>query len=227
MAKLSGLIPILAELLALPEKSVAMYARHLREARLITTGGRGLGGAKMSPKDCSNLLIAIMGGNYAKDAAKTVRKYRRITPRADHTIWQLDRLDLPGLKTLPARHHFGRAFDRLFSAAANGTLEPALMDAGDKDDVARINVPASLAVGLKGPLPVARIAFQSCEWGEDITYAEALPWRDEYTPSHEEFMRWNEELERKYVRGRDYGDLTQERWITTRTILALGDHLRA
>ena len=46
MAKLSELIPALSRLFDkrdFPEKTVAVFARHLRLARLLSTGGRGLG----------------------------------------------------------------------------------------------------------------------------------------------------------------------------------------
>ncbi len=61
MAKLSDLIPATASVLGVPEKTVAIYARHLREARLITTGGRGPGGADMTPWIVSTRTILALG----------------------------------------------------------------------------------------------------------------------------------------------------------------------
>ena len=73
MAKLSDLIPRTAAVLGLPESSVALYGRYLREARMISTGGRGPGGAEMTPQDCANLLMALMIAEHAKDASFAVR----------------------------------------------------------------------------------------------------------------------------------------------------------
>src|SRR5699024_9960325 len=41
MAKLSDLIPTLAQVLPMPEQTVAVIARSLRQERLLSTGGRG------------------------------------------------------------------------------------------------------------------------------------------------------------------------------------------
>ena len=117
MAKLSGLIPVVAGVLSVPEKTVAIHARHLRQARLISTSGRGPGGADMIARDCTNLLIAIMGGGYAKDAAETVTTYQSIVTRTSWTRWQLPYLDLPALKSLSEGHRFGEALDALIESA--------------------------------------------------------------------------------------------------------------
>jgi len=75
MAKLSDLIPTLAQVLPMPEQTVAMYARHLREARLLSTGGRGLGAAKMTATDCARLLIAIMAADQVKNTVNAVETF--------------------------------------------------------------------------------------------------------------------------------------------------------
>jgi hypothetical protein len=62
MAKLSELIPVLSrqfDARDFPEKTVAVFARHLRLARLISTGGRGRGGADQTPTDCTNMVLAM------------------------------------------------------------------------------------------------------------------------------------------------------------------------
>ena len=74
MAKLSDLIPTLAQVLPMPEQTVAVIARALRQERLISTGGRGPGAADMTPDDCANLLLAIMAADQVKDAVDAVRR---------------------------------------------------------------------------------------------------------------------------------------------------------
>ncbi len=73
MAKLSELIPALANTLGMPETAIEAYAKALRKAGLITTGGRGFGAADMNSGDCARLLTAIMAGSptYAVERVKT------------------------------------------------------------------------------------------------------------------------------------------------------------
>lgn len=78
MAKLSQLVPVVAQALGVPEPTVALYARTLRDAGMISTGGRGPGGAEMTNADAANLLIAVVGSDAIKNAPDTVKKFRRI-----------------------------------------------------------------------------------------------------------------------------------------------------
>lgn len=52
-----------------------MYARHLRVARLISTGGRGPRAAQMTATDCVRLLIAIMAADQVKHAVSAVETF--------------------------------------------------------------------------------------------------------------------------------------------------------
>ncbi|MBP2294717.1 hypothetical protein [Azospirillum rugosum] len=81
MAKLSTLVPALAEVLGLPEPSVALPARRLREARVISTGGRGPGGADMTASDCAALLVAVLASESASAAPAVVQEWRRLQSR--------------------------------------------------------------------------------------------------------------------------------------------------
>lgn len=222
MAKLSGLIPVVARVLDVPEKTVAIYARHLRQARLITTSGRGPGGAEMTARDCANLLIAIMGGNYAKDAAETVARYRSIVTGVPWQKWQLPQLPLPALKELSKHHGFGEALDALIVSAKDGSLEVALDAASRKFIEARLSISPRLEVTVYGPLPVARISIRASEWEEDLTYILPNPWMKADNPPETEVAKWTEEVDKEGPRG----DLEQSRRISARTILALGHFLK-
>lgn len=79
MPKLSELIPLMAETLAVPENTVGVIARHARAAGAISSAGRGPGGAEMTATDCANLLIAVLGchiGGQAKDAGNIIQVNR-------------------------------------------------------------------------------------------------------------------------------------------------------
>lgn len=73
MAKLAQLIEGTARTSGLPLGTVNLAARHLREAGLIASGGRGPGGAEMSYRDAANLLIGVASAMTVKDAPFIVR----------------------------------------------------------------------------------------------------------------------------------------------------------
>jgi hypothetical protein len=58
--KLSGLIELVADELGEPNGVVRVKARALREAGLISQGGRGTAGAEMEARDVARLILAIL-----------------------------------------------------------------------------------------------------------------------------------------------------------------------
>lgn len=91
MAKLAELVKAYADSLGRDHGNVTLAARHLREAGLIASGGRGPGGAEMSPTDAANLLIGLLGSEQVKDSPMQVPHFRRSTlhydlSRRDETI---------------------------------------------------------------------------------------------------------------------------------------------
>jgi hypothetical protein len=133
MAKLSDLIPTLAKVLPMPEQTVAIYARLLRQARLLSTGGRGPGGANMTPEDCARLLIALMAADQVKDAVPALERFwalpvdtrntRETVPKRDRSGW----LPLPkSLSLLNEAKTFGGAVAGLIAAARDNTLQSGL-----------------------------------------------------------------------------------------------------
>ena len=74
MATLSDLTRTLANATGRPEKSIVVIARSLREAGLISTGGRGRGGAQMSYVDAANFLLGVGSPGDHTKAARTVHQ---------------------------------------------------------------------------------------------------------------------------------------------------------
>ncbi len=220
MAKLSTLIPICAHVMDLPDRTVAIYARYLREGRLISTGGRGPGGADMTPRDCANLLIAIMGTNLVKDAAKAVPKYRPLV--AGRQQWRLPNMPLPALTRLSEFHQFGVALEALITAAMDGSLESALEAASKKHEKVQISNAPIIEVTVRGPLPIADISVRAPEWGENVTYTQPNPWLRTDKPPKRAIKRWEKKIERRGP----WGDLQQIRLVSTQTIQTLGQLLR-
>ena len=155
MAKLSELIPVLSrqfDARDFPERTVAVFARHLRLARLLNTGGRGLGGAEMTPTDCTNMILAMASGLPAQDAAEAVATYRDLKQSyvdfmrdkgAPRVAW-ID--ELKGAK-------LGALIDRIIASATSDEF----------DELGRIAMDASthrnwyVLINLRSPRPGAEI----------------------------------------------------------------------
>jgi hypothetical protein len=78
MATLSRLVETVAQVEGMDPATVALFARTVREAGLIRTGGRGLSAAKMSFADATNLLIAVNASLSVRESARTVRRFRSL-----------------------------------------------------------------------------------------------------------------------------------------------------
>ena len=75
---MSELVEIVAMVEGMDPSRVALIARNVREAGLITTGGRGPSAGKMTNTDAANLLIAVNTAETVSEAAGAVRRYRRL-----------------------------------------------------------------------------------------------------------------------------------------------------
>jgi hypothetical protein len=77
--KLSELIGHTSEWTGIPKPTVESVAKYLRPAGLLSSGGRGPGGAEMTSDDMVNLFIGVCGVEVANRAAEHVRRWRRAT----------------------------------------------------------------------------------------------------------------------------------------------------
>ena len=69
MATAGELIRLTADALQVPEATVTSYHRMLREAGLLTKGGRGRNAPQMSEIDVARLLLAMLGADSLAEAA--------------------------------------------------------------------------------------------------------------------------------------------------------------
>lgn len=86
MATLSSLVETIAGVEGVDPLQVGWIARQLREAGLIRKGGRGRGGARMTPEDAVNLLIGVNSTGTPKEAVKAVTTFRALVWRSEKTF---------------------------------------------------------------------------------------------------------------------------------------------
>jgi hypothetical protein len=125
MATLTELVDTIAEVEGLDPSSVALIARYIREAGLITTGGRGPSAARMSFRDAAHLVIGVSAARATQDAAKIVSVYRKL--EAYRFISQDQPNEDLKFGTL------GEAIKQLLAALAAGELPKIFLNDGVQD----------------------------------------------------------------------------------------------
>jgi hypothetical protein len=120
MASSTQLSECVAEQLGLPEVTVALHMRNIREAGLITQGGRGRSSARMTAVDAAHLLISAVGSLHPKDSVEIVERYAGLG-KTRHSNWEIGLV--PKFDQLPKQHTFAEALTALIqSAMANDIL---------------------------------------------------------------------------------------------------------
>lgn len=100
-----------------PEKSVNVQAMHLRKAKLLSSAGRGLHSAEMTPSDASNLLLSCLHAGMAKDSAHVVAGLRNAPFLGTRTYGGEGKSHIPPVSMfseLAEKHTLGEALDALF-----------------------------------------------------------------------------------------------------------------
>jgi len=249
MASPGELIKRIAEVLCLPEVKVASYYRYLRQAGLVSKGGRGLNAARMTPKDSASVLIACGGSRIERDnAVDSVEAYSQLqaahsayvhyrsigesavqeAPQgwaANHAgTWTFEGFSLPHLQALPERHDFLAALEALIEASLNHEYSGSVSKTDWKLRYHTIDV------FFYGPKPSAKISIglagyrdggQSFKWEKEATYLFSEQIEDNTTPT-EKTKAANQAILVKYAAG----DLSICRNFTQETIHRIADILR-
>jgi hypothetical protein len=219
MASPGKLTSGMAELLGMSQVYVAAYDRELAKHGLRSKHGRGPSAASMASEDATNLLLAIMSGAQAKDAAEAVRLYSGLVGRIQKdylsegskltTIYHyrgvIDSggLGLKRVDTLPTAHTLFDFINEVIFSAQSRELEEAV---GDRVPATIDDLPTDpgkweLSIRVSGPEPRAEICI-GCD-GRASGYIYS---RLEKDPS--------------------LGDLQREMSISGSTILGIGRILR-
>jgi hypothetical protein len=120
MATLSELVDAIAAVEGIDPATVTLIARHVREAGLISTGGRGPSAAAMGLSDAANLLIGVNATTTAAESARTVSAYRELQAFRTKT----DRRPAMKYGTL------GEAIEQLLHAIGLGKLPDKFLGRG-------------------------------------------------------------------------------------------------
>lgn len=67
---------IIADQCRVPEKTVALYVRNLKEAGLLTSGARGVNAPDMTVLDLTRMIIALCATDRPSEAVEMVKLYR-------------------------------------------------------------------------------------------------------------------------------------------------------
>ncbi|MFG1399901.1 hypothetical protein [Roseixanthobacter pseudopolyaromaticivorans] len=110
----------IARVFGITEATALLHMRIVREAGILTQGGRGRSSARMTSRDAANLLIAVAGASAVKDSVKPL-SYQAQT-WVKHGTWE-ETLSVPELLALPLDHRFSDAVTALVDSAVSGTLE--------------------------------------------------------------------------------------------------------
>lgn len=127
MATLRKLIAVTSQTLGDPETSVNVQAMHLRRAKLISSSGRGVYSARMSPSDATNLVLACAHVGKALDSPDIVSRLRKAPIRygVQHTEGEVASPRMAGvMPKLPERVSLGKTLDELFAEwSSTGTVK--------------------------------------------------------------------------------------------------------
>jgi hypothetical protein len=220
MVKLAGFAPVVTGALGRPESVGFTLVRAIRPEKLISTGGRGPGGADMVDGDATNLCLGLICSDQLKDAATVIKRYRAMRYSANATPMCPE--PLRWIPQSSQRLDLGGLMDGLIGMAREGTLQVLLrqlaaeqLPAGVPDLETRIDKAidlgmVSLKLEFQRPRPAGRIAFGVQRHSLlNIDFGLLSTWESE------------EELNSLQT-----GDLVETATITHRTIFALGEALR-
>ena len=177
MATPGALVTETARLLGMSEVYLSAYDRALAKAGLRASGGRGPSAARMGSDDATALLLSVLSGGLAKDAANSVHLYSALRPKFQvRSMWQERRLvssvdyrsgvDTIGFKlgtieNLPVNHSFFEIFSAVMLAAKTGEIEESVKElkASLSEDVFLSGESWHLRIRLFSPAPKAELIF--------------------------------------------------------------------
>ena len=226
MATPGQLTSNLAKLCAIPASAVEHPWRVLREAGIVTKGGRGKSAAHITATDAANLLIAVAASMPAASildawrefssmrafkkglADRDMRPGQRIAAsKGVSPTWALDGLPFEKLRGLGPRHTIVEALAALIEDVSDPVIQSALSPPEFSDSL------IDVSVRLSGPMPGGEIRVSFSNRIEEVHY--------DSDPIH---LEDGPEASIKSARRADQyfrGDMEQTRKFFSRTIVGL------
>jgi len=124
MAKLSEMAAGMAAIVGIPPAHITSVARTLRANGLISTGGRGAGGAEMKPEDYCNLLLGIICNYPSNQSHEFINFSHKLLNELSADDEPFDDPKLP--ETLNSLYELGSFYEhvlRLITCAASGEID--------------------------------------------------------------------------------------------------------
>jgi hypothetical protein len=162
MATLSELVNTIANVEGVDPAGVSLIARGVREAGLITTGGRGPSAAKMTATDAANLLIAINATTSVRAASQIVHSYRELEANVGEQIKPKPKL--------------GEAIEHLLEAVLNRSLPGRYISSVIPEPILEEFRKEHVRIELlfHKPFPAAELTIAVCDPKKDIGYIGGL-----------------------------------------------------
>jgi hypothetical protein len=145
MATLTELVDTIAAVEGLDRSAVNLIARYVREAGLITTGGRGTSAATMGLTDAANLLIGVNATATAADAPKTVTTYRKLESHG------------PKAKAHPT---LGEAIEQLVHATGVGELPEVFLNRETPNGLQKAFPRGDVHIDMKFRRPIPSVSLK-------------------------------------------------------------------
>lgn len=153
MASATQLMANLADSLAFEFAAVRERYRVLRDAGLISKQKAGRGGGAVSIRDATNLLLAVAGTGRASRSCYPVVEHGACL--TEEGPWQLQSLNLPRVKALPAEHSLADILDSLIASGIDGDIDPQTG-----------SIRSTCGDAIAGPLSVEVVLFEPLVWTE-------------------------------------------------------------
>jgi hypothetical protein len=188
MASPGELTKTVAHVLGIDPTTVANIYRGLREAGLVTKGGRGRSAAVVTPRDAAMLLLGVCSSDSVKDAASAAQEYAglrasiarvhdwsdvkdqpsAITAAMPPPRWTLTGFHLDELTALPVRHEAIDALAAFISLFSRKSDEPAKLILSQWD----------IKFAFEWPNPIFEIGLYA-RTSDDRHYSESMAYFDD------------------------------------------------
>lgn len=114
MARPTQLVEGIARAFGVPEPTVMLHFRNLREAGLRGVSQRGRGAGNVTARDAAHLLLAVAGSPHVKNSVLPVERNGRMM--TSEGAWRLTETPVAALQALRPDHTFADALEALVRA---------------------------------------------------------------------------------------------------------------